>query len=156
LHADNAGDPQEGKPESGKGYGASDAIDAALKFVECINRADLDGLIALMTHDHVFIDLVGEEHAGRETMKDAWGEYFSTCPEYMIHLSAVYSQPGRVLLVGRTTGSHLKQPRAVEFNSGTLIWVAEIEAGRLSLWRLLHDTAEARAALGIPGDDHPP
>jgi hypothetical protein len=128
----------------------TDQVDTALKFIECINRGDVDGLAELMTAEHVFIDLSGEKHVGREAMKAGWESYTTMCPDYMIHISEIHQRGARVMLVGRTTGSHLKQPRLVEFESGTLIWIAEIEGDRLSLWQLTDDTPESRRMLDIP------
>jgi ketosteroid isomerase-like protein len=41
-------------------------VDAALAFVERINDHDVDGLVALMTEDHCFVDGLGQVVRGRE------------------------------------------------------------------------------------------
>lgn len=128
--------------------------DTALKFIECINRGDVYRLAELMTPDHVFIDLSGEKHIGRSAMQASWKSYLTMCPDYMIHISEIHQRGDRVMLVGRTTGSHLRQERLAEFESGTLIWIAEVEREQLSLWQLAHDTPESRNELDIPPRDH--
>jgi ketosteroid isomerase-like protein len=55
----------------------SNAKEIALKFVECINKQDLDGLIALMTDEHTFIGFViGDVTRGREKMIEGYTSYF--------------------------------------------------------------------------------
>lgn len=82
-------------------------------------------------------------------MREAWAGYFSAFPDYMIHVSAFFTLADTVILVGRTTGSHLQLPRAVEFQE-SLIWAARIADDRVAEWRIYPDTPEARAELGIP------
>jgi len=130
-----------------------DKVNIALKFVERINRRDAEGLAELMSPGHTFIDLAGDVQRGRQAMHAGWESYFKLCPDYMIHLSAAYERGNRVMLVGRTTGSHLGQPRRVEFESGTLIWIIEFEGDQLSLWQLVTDTPDVRSAHGLPPAD---
>jgi len=122
-------------------------FDIAFRFVECINRLDLVGLSDLMTDDHKFVDLAGDSLIGREAMKEAWREYMSRFPDYMIHISEVFEIDNEVVLVGRTTGSHLQIPRSEEFAGGTLIWVAIIEDDKIAEWRLYYDTPANRETL---------
>jgi ketosteroid isomerase-like protein len=44
----------------------------ALMFNECINARDLDGLSALMTDDHTFIDREDGRHGGKDRMTKGW------------------------------------------------------------------------------------
>jgi ketosteroid isomerase-like protein len=127
----------------------SSNTDVAFRFVEAINRLELDTLTDLMTEDHTFVDLSGDRHEGRETMRDGWREYMTSFPEYMIHVSEVYEVGDTVFLVGRTTGSHLKLPREVEFRE-PIIWAAQIRDGRVAEWRLYDDTPGNRCELDIP------
>lgn len=124
-------------------------VEIALAFVEAINRQDAAGLARLMTDDYVFVDLAGDvEQEGREKMVAGWSAYFALCPAYLIHVSDVYLAGDEVVLIGRTTGSHVQQPRRVEIQD-TVIWVAGIRDGQVSAWRLYYDTPDNRARLGI-------
>jgi len=126
---------------------AENPVDVALRFVECINRGDLNSLVALMPEDHTFVDLAGDVEKGRQTMKSGWKQYFTACPEYMIHISDIYLVENEVILVGRTTGSHVGLPRQEEIRD-PIIWVAKVEAGLVKEWRLYLDSEERRAQLG--------
>lgn len=123
-------------------------LDTAFQFVEHINRRDLKGLSSLMSDDHVFIDLSGEEHGNRDQLVEGWHNYFTQFPDYMIHLAEAFVLSNTVILVGRTTGSHSGQPRAEEFQ-GTIIWVAETHQGKLRSWTILDDTPDNRASLNL-------
>jgi len=130
---------------------AQNPIDVAFSFVECINRRDLTGLTALMTEDHTFIDLAGDVERGRAVMREGWAGYFSRFPEYMIHVGECWTVEDTVVLVGRTTGSHLGLPRATEF-AEPVIWAARIEGKRVAEWRLYSHTPETRAQLGVSAE----
>jgi uncharacterized protein (TIGR02246 family) len=124
-------------------------VEIALAFVEAINRQDAASLARLMTDDYVFVDLAGDvEQDGLEKMVAGWSAYFALCPTYLIHVSEIYVAGDEVVLIGRTTGSHLKQPRRTEIQD-TLIWVAETRDGQVSAWRLYYDTPDNRAKLRV-------
>ena len=46
-------------------------LEVALAFVERIKAQDVEGLCALMTEDHRFVDSLGAEVVGRERMRQA-------------------------------------------------------------------------------------
>lgn len=118
----------------------------ALAFVERINRGDLDALVSLMTEDHAFIDYDGTVQRGREVMREAFRDYFASLPEYKIHLSRAVTMGNVVVLIGRTTGSHI--PPEVEAEE-TVIWAAWIDGGLVREWHILYaDTEKAKRLLG--------
>ena len=131
-----------------------DVVETAFRFVESINRQEVEKLTDMMTDSHRFVDLSGEEHVGRAVMRKGWLDYFRMCPDYLIHVCEFHHRGDRVYLIGRTTGSHLDLPWREEFQD-TVIWIADVEGERLSLWKVVADTPETRQAYGIPGQSHP-
>jgi 3-methyladenine DNA glycosylase AlkD len=127
-------------------------VQSGLSFVECINNGDSQSLVEMMTHDHIFIDLAGDELVGQEVMRAAWASYFGLAPQYKIYVSRIYHDEDRVLLLGRTTGSHLDQPDEIEIQ-GTLIWEAEIRDGLVARWQLHEDTPQNRKRLGMHAEN---
>lgn len=128
------------------------AIDLGFMFVERINRADVQGLLDIMT-DHHELWIFGEMDArGKKQMADAWKGYFEMCPEYMIHICEIYEKDDTAVLVGRTTGSHLKLPRKKEFLDEPVIWTAKVRDGLVSEWALHNHSNETRKKLGIPAE----
>ena len=125
-----------------------EVADLAFRFVECINRQDLDGLLDLMTEDHSLYVLGDHDVIGKENQREAWRGYFDLCPEYMIHVWEMHVRGQTAILVGSTTGSHLKLPRLDEFRD-PLIWTAKVRDGKVGEWALHHLTDENRNSLGI-------
>jgi ketosteroid isomerase-like protein len=122
---------------------------AAISFIDCINRGDLDGLTRLMTDDHTLIVLDEAPLVGLNANQDAWQGYFAAFPNYVIYPRHVIARGASVAVLGATTGSHLGLPDEEELNL-QVVWLAETVEGRLSLWRVAEDTTELRSALGFP------
>jgi hypothetical protein len=101
-----------------------------------------------MSADHTFIDLSGDVHQGREMTVTVWTNYFSTCPDYMIHLSELVQLRNKVIMIGTTMGSHLQIPRKEELGSGMITWAANVKKNLVVEWRLFYDNEESRR---IPG-----
>ena len=109
----------------------------ALKFVEVINAGDSDRLIKLQTEDFTLIDMEGDINRGRQ----GWPDYFSSYPEYKIHVHNVLTSGNGVAIIGKTTGSHV--PPEVE-EKETVLWTAEIQDSLVSEWRLYSDIEETK------------
>lgn len=109
----------------------------ALGFVECINTGDPKALMAHQTEDFAFIDMSGEVTWGRQ----GWEDYFTSYPDYRIHVERVLIGGEGVAIIGRTTGSHI--PPEIE-EQETVLWTAEIRGGLVAEWRIYTDIEEAR------------
>jgi len=114
-----------------------------LRFNECINDQDIDGLGKLMTADHVFIDSSDEVHRGKDLMIQGWQEFFDTYPDYQNHFSIVEERGDLVLVIGHSTCSY-------DPLDGPALWTAKIEGDLIAEWRVYLDTIENRHKLGLP------
>ena len=113
------------------------AEEVALKFAECINKGDVECLVALMTSGFTMITDEGEPESGRVTMEAGFRGYLADYPEYQIHVHKVARSGNSVAIVGQTTGSHIA--KEIE-ETETVIWVAEVtEGGRVAEWRIYSD-----------------
>jgi len=56
----------------------------AHSFVDAINQRSVQGIAALMTDDHVFVDSPGTRIEGKERMKAGWDGYLRMVPDYKI------------------------------------------------------------------------
>jgi hypothetical protein len=119
-----------------------------LSFVDCINRADLDGLGTLMSDDHRLVVLVEPPVVGRDANIDAWRGYFSSFPQYIVYPRHIASDGSRVAVLGATTGSHLGLPDEEELQLGVMSF-ADVAGGVLSPWQVVDDTPEARRRYGV-------
>ncbi len=111
-----------------------------LKFIERINARDPEGLMALQTEDFTFISYSEEVYVG----KDGWHDYFSSYPEYKIHVEKLITSGNGVAVIGHTTGCHVGP--AVE-ERWTILWTAQVRDGLVVQWRIYSDVEEVRAAL---------
>jgi len=114
----------------------------ALMFNECINARDLDGLVALMTEDHTFIDRENNRYEGRDYMSRGWRDFFNEFPEYRNTFLRVESAGDVVVLLGYA-----------EWTMGGerdyAVWTAAIRDDLVAEWRVLEDTEANRESLGI-------
>ena len=120
-----------------------------LSFIDAVNMGDLDRLRSLMSDDHRLVVLAEEPLVGRAANTDAWHGYFSSFPNYVIEPRFLVADGPRVAVLGTTTGSHLGLADDEERRLG-VIWLAEVDGGRLSSWHILDDTADERERLDIP------
>ena len=122
---------------------------AVLRFIDCVNGGDLEGLGDLMSDDHRLVVLDEPPIVGREANLDAWNGYFSAFPDYVIYPRHIATSGLNIAVLGTTTGSHLGLPDEDEMLLD-VIWLAETSAGRLTLWQVAGDSPSLRERTGIP------
>ena len=126
----------------------SDVEAVADAFVDAINRRDLDGLAALLSDDHRLEVFDEPPLEGKPANIDAWRGYLDSYPSYVITSHQAAERDGVVAILGHTTGSHLGLPDEEE-QALTLIWLAHVDDGRVTRWRLIEDTPANRATWGL-------
>lgn len=119
----------------------NDPLAVVRLFNERINAGDLDGLGALMTEDHVFVDSAGAVIAGGAACLEAWRAFFDAFPDYRNAFRSMAVRGDRVAILGASICS---DPRL----DGPAIWTARIADGKVREWRVHEDSPANRAALG--------
>ena len=114
-----------------------------LRFIECINRGDSEGLKALQTENFSLIDMGGDAFVGR----DGWEGYFTDYPDYKIHVEKILFCGNDVAIIGKTTGSHV-EPKVEVLE--TVLWLADIKDGHVAKWQIYSDIDEAKEAVSSP------
>jgi len=76
--------------------------------VAAINSGETDRLGGLMTPEHMFIDADGSEHAGRDSMRSGWREYFELVPDFRIEVYHRSETADTVVLLGRASGTFVE------------------------------------------------
>ena len=105
-------------------------VDAVVAFNEAINAQDLDGLCALMSADHRFVDSAGTAVVGREACHSAWASFFASFHDYRnVFDQITVVEPGRVVVDGRSEC-------AFEPLRGPARWHATVARGLLVEWRV--------------------
>ena len=81
------------------------SLDVALAFVAKINSHDVNGLVELMTADHVFVDALGSTFRGAEQMRQGWKGYFALFPDYSIEVTDQFNRGDVVAMFGKARGT---------------------------------------------------
>ena len=125
------------------------AIDTALRFVERINAHDVDGLAALMTDEHRFIDSGGTVHAGRERMREGWTEYFRMVPDYWMRIDESFADGAVVVLLGTAGGTYSRDGTLHADNtwSTPAAWRARVSGDQVEEWRVYADNESIRLLI---------
>jgi ketosteroid isomerase-like protein len=124
-------------------------VAAVVRFVDAVNRGDLDGLAATLHPDHRLEILDEDPVVGVDANRSAWRAYIDAFPTYVIEPRHLVVHGARVTVLGVTTGSHLGLPDEEERRLPVL-WEADVAEGLLLRWAIVEDTPEARRAGGLP------
>lgn len=127
------------------------ARDVALAFVDRVNRHDMQGLVALMTEDHCFVDGLGQIVSGREQMEKAWHGYFRWFPDYCIKIDDTFRSRNVVALFGTAQGTYSTHEKLLAENHWEIpaAWRAVIRRGRVSEWRVYADNEPVWKIMGV-------
>jgi ketosteroid isomerase-like protein len=128
---------------------SASAVEVATAFVAKINAHDVDGLVALMTPDHTFVDGLGTTFRGADQMRKGWTGYLSWFPDYAIEVTEVFSHGDAVAMCGKARGTFAvdgKLPRE-NFWEVPAAWHAIVKDGRVAEWRVYCDNDSARKIM---------
>ncbi|MHC4416783.1 MAG: nuclear transport factor 2 family protein [Planctomycetota bacterium] len=120
--------------------GASEPADVARAFVDRINDHDVDGLAALMTEDHVFVDAMGVEFIGRENMRENWKSYLEAFPDYEVVIEELLPRGETVAIFGIAKGTFAGDAKGRWKTPGA--WKAVIRDGLVAQWQVFCDTED--------------
>jgi ketosteroid isomerase-like protein len=125
------------------------AADVAMAFVTKINEHDLDGLVVLMTPDHVFVDALDNTFRGADQMRQGWKGYFAMFPDYAIEVMDELNHGNLVAMFGKARGTFAvngKLPRE-NFWEIPAAWKAVVKDGLIAEWRVYCDNDPARKIM---------
>lgn len=108
----------------------TDPVEVVRRFNDRITVADLDGLAALMSDDHVFVDTAGGRTEGKPACVEAWRGFFAAFPGYLNTFETVVADGADVTAVGRSDC-----PGTAEL-TGPARWTATVAAGLVSRWQV--------------------
>jgi len=119
----------------------------ATRWIDAINRRDIDDLSALAAPQHRFFVEGEEPTVGRDRIRNAWRGYFDAYPMYRIYVDEQYEKPDALFLIGHTTGSHV--PTDLEEVPSSVIWRCEIADDKILEWSIYPATTSYRERFGI-------
>lgn len=120
--------------------------------MERINAADVPGLCALMTEDHVFLDGLGNRVQGRETMRKGWTGYFRMFPDYRVSHSDIFAHGEVVASFGTAEATYAAAGKLSKENHWSVpaAWRAVVRDGQIAEWQVYADNQQARKIMGLP------
>jgi len=124
--------------------------EVALEFVKRINERNVNQLCELMAGDHVFIDSLGQQFQGRETVRTAWNSYYEWFPDYTITLTDVFQQAHVVGLFGSASGTFAVKGELQADNHWAIpaAWKATIYGEKVAEWHVYADNEPVRKIMG--------
>ncbi len=125
------------------------ALEVALRFVDGINAHDIDGLVALLAPSHRFVDSLGGEAVGRETLRDGWRQYFRMVPDYKIEVARTFAEGPDVVLLGAAHGTYTMDGSLDAKNawSTPAAWRARIRDELITEWQVYADNEPLRRCM---------
>lgn len=129
--------------------------DIVRKFVEFINRHDVEAMCTLMTDDHQFIDAHEHVYKGRDKMKESWRGYFAWFPDYTIEISDMLSRDDVVVVTGHASGTFSEPGPEEDTFRVPAAWRAELKDGHIQLWQVFCDTNIPFEILGRHINEEP-
>ncbi|MCX5612227.1 nuclear transport factor 2 family protein [Streptomyces sp. NBC_00047] len=124
------------------GEGSADPTALVVRFNDCINGRDIEGLARLMSDDHTFIDSEGGVVSGKRECLDAWRGFFESFPDYRNVFDSLTAREGVVTVVGHAVCA---EPSL----AGPALWTARIRNGEVAEWRVYEDTPQVREQLAV-------
>lgn len=121
-----------------------------IKFVNEINRHDLEALRALMAPDFWFTDSLGQEVRGLDRMLDAWRTYFAECPDLRIVIRDHLVVGSVVALFGTASGSPPGTAGPAGRWSIPTAWRAVVRGGHIAEWQVYADRDPLRRPPAVP------
>lgn len=110
------------------------AEETVLRFVDAINRHDVDDVLSLIAEDHRLIGPDATETVGADRIRERWEHAFAEAG-YSIRVRTITSKDDGVLLSGSLNGS-------VDTRSSIpAAWEARIENHRIAEWRMFGELA---------------
>lgn len=122
------------------------AVDVVRAFVKRINEHNVEGLLALMSEDHLFVDSLGQKVQGREAMRRAWTGYFGFFPDYKISVLQQVQKRNVFVMLGTAGGTYCVNGELLETNRWAIpaAWKAVVRNNRICEWRVYTDNDPLR------------
>ena len=113
----------------------------ANKFIEAINRHDIEAIGELMSEDHTFVDSGGDVYKGNEQMRQGWADYFRMFPDYEIEAPEFVVSGDTVILLGRACGTYSTDGKLRPENHWEIpaAWKAVVVDEKIKLWQVFAD-----------------
>ena len=124
--------------------------DVAEAFVNAINSGRAERISVMMARDHLFIDSLGAETRGRDSMLEGWRAYFRLFPDYRIEVDGWFVEDQVALLHGSASGTLHRDARPVPGGAWRIpaAWRMVSDGRKVVSWQVFADNKPVYALLG--------
>ncbi|MBN1755160.1 nuclear transport factor 2 family protein [bacterium] len=127
-------------------------VDIAVKFIECINRRNFDGLGELMSPAHRLVSDSGEIKEGQELSLKTLRDYTCRWPDFQIHIGEIFMNDEYIIIVARTTGSCDQKPPSEEIRQRRLYRLLIRDGKTREFQYAMEDNNQRREEFRITAD----
>jgi ketosteroid isomerase-like protein len=120
---------------------------AVREFIARINHHDVEGILALCTAEHRFVDGVGSVLTGHERLREAWSGYFRLFPDYGIEIESLAVAGAMVLVAGSAAATAASGTPGEQRWRIPAAWRAHVLDGRIDMWQVYADNTPVYALL---------
>jgi ketosteroid isomerase-like protein len=112
-----------------------------LDFIGAINRADVDGILNIITDDHILIDSHDNKMTGKDNLRQAWIGYFELFPDYKIEVNDILEKDSLICILGYASGTYknLKNKDNSNYWKIPVAWTAIIKDNHIKQWQIYAD-----------------
>jgi ketosteroid isomerase-like protein len=121
----------------------------AKRFVDAINAHDVDGLVKLMSSDHVLVDSLGNKFPA-SALRTGWQQYFTMVPDYSIEVDQIVSDENVIFLCGSAGGTFTPKAGTMKPENRwktPAVWRALIKNGKVAEWQVYCDNEPIREKI---------
>jgi ketosteroid isomerase-like protein len=124
-------------------------LETVERFVDRINGRDVEGIAALMTADHRFVDSLGSATVGQEVMREGWRQYFQMVPDYHINITRTFADGAEVALIGSAGGTYSREGRLNPADGWQTpaAWRVVVRDGLVAEWHVYADNEPIRQRM---------
>ena len=125
-------------------------VEVVRQFVRLINAHDVDGIVAMLSDDHVFTDSLGDTLSGHDDLRRGWEGYFVLFPDYTVEPRHEIPHGSGVALFGTARGTYAVNGELHARNRWEipLAAYAVVDDGLLRSWQVYADNEPVRRVLG--------
>lgn len=112
--------------------------DLVKKFIQSINKHNVEDIILMQSDDFVLKDADGNEMMGRDKLRQAWTDYFALVRDYKIEIETVVRSKDELVVLGYAGGASAKNTNKVWRLPVSIR--AKVKGNNISLWQIYSDT----------------
>jgi len=114
-------------------------------YVRAINKHSIDNIVAKLSDNHLFIDSLGQEFKGSQTMREGWLGYFEWFPDYQIDYLEVF-QNDNIVMINRHASACYRGDKTKHWRIPA-VFRAKVEYGLIAEWQVFADNRPAYEQL---------